>query len=172
MIEEFVEPLAMKWQSNGWGATAGVVGQTVYHLLFAGNVTLFENDARRLRVMQHELTIAIKTRKWAWKPESLQALGIIDSDEQVSFKVDGKWYRPEKVTELTCLGTKLDAKATTEASILHRRSIAESTVWGLGKVLFKKADTGAKLQAWNLLVIGQALHDCRTWDLNRETCTN
>ena len=57
------------------------------------------NDVRRLRVMQHELTVAIQKRKWTWKPESLQTLGIIDNEEPVSFKADGKWYLPEKVTQ-------------------------------------------------------------------------
>ena len=76
--------------------------------------------------MQHELTAAIQTRKWTWKPSSLQTMGVIDEDEPVTFKADGIWYRSEKVTEHTCLGTKLDTKA----SILHERSIAENAMWG------------------------------------------
>ena len=75
---------------------------------------------------------------------------------------------PEKATGRTSLGTKLNANATTEASILHRRSIAENTVRGLGKVLFKEADPGSKLETWSPLVVGQALHDCRTLHLQRD----
>lgn len=41
-------------------------------------------------------------------------------------------------------------------------------MWGLGKVLFCKAEPEAKLQAWCLHIVGQALHDCRTWHLNRD----
>ena len=98
------------------------------HLIFADNVALLENDVERLRAMQHELTVAMQTRRWTWKPDSMQSLGVLDNEEPVSFKAEGIWYLLEKVTELICLGTKLDAKATTEASILHRRSIAENTV--------------------------------------------
>lgn len=43
-----------------------------------------------MKCMQRELTEAIRTRKWTWKPSSLQTIAIQDSDEIVDFKVDEK----------------------------------------------------------------------------------
>ena len=145
------------------GAKTGLKGQVATHLVFADNVFLLGNDVRRLRWMQNETTIAIKARGWHWKPRSLETLSIGDSGEPVSFKTDGGWYRPKQVQEFVCLGAKIDRKGTTETSVFHRRSIAGNTIWAFDKNLFRLANAESKNRAWGLFVVGQALHDCKTW---------
>ena len=109
------------------GANTGT-GSMVTHLVYADNVFLLGNNVRMLRWMQNEITIAIETRGWEWKASSLETMAVVNDGAPITFKSGGTWYHPKPVTEMVCLGAKLDETATTEASVLHRREIAEKTL--------------------------------------------
>ena len=55
MIEDVMEPLVLKWNSQGWGFKL-MSGRVVNHAVWADNVWLFERDPANLQKMLSSLT--------------------------------------------------------------------------------------------------------------------
>lgn len=169
LFESLLEPLVIEWDLLGYGVDCGD-GTRINHVLFADNFFLLADCWEDLVYKQSQTNDMIREANLKWKEESLQPLTVGTLPEEIFPLVtfSGPSIYVHKVVEkMEVLGTMIDMSGSSEVSMLHRRRIAEKAFWRNSKVLLKRGNHPAKLQAWSQTSTEMAIHDARSWHLTR-----
>lgn len=78
-----------------------------------------------LMEMQTEVTISLEDRKLWWKPSSLTVMTTGDKEGDMVTTGAKGMHTHKEVERMVVLGTALDRKGTTEASVAHREADAD-----------------------------------------------
>ena len=137
-------PVVADWERRGLGVqlTAQAGGRYLTHAIWADNLLLCAQNQQHLTTMIAEISEALYTRNYTWKPSSLQYIKFGDDSEpdrplRVAFcipsNVPAKRRRVcielQQVSRLEILGTILENKMREHADVAWRVSKAQKAFW-------------------------------------------
>jgi len=136
-----------------------------------------------LEVMIAEVSQAIHSGEFRWKPRSLQVMagGDAADDDFIGIEctdVDGTRLPFKAVKQMIMLGEVIDNQGSTASSVSYRLTRAEGNFWSHSREFMAATPVAEKLSAWcqgprssamfgaiNWHLTGETLHGLWSWEL-------
>ena len=171
LVEFLLEPLVRSWRERGFGIQLVEWATGITHVVWADNIWLIAASLEQLQIMTDELTETIYSARLRWKPKSLQilcgGLALGTKPKLSTMTTDLNILDYDVVECLEVLGSLLDGRGSTYASIHHRLRKAEGVFWSNSHAFLGPGSVGSKLKAWASGPASSSILDSSGWAINQ-----